>query len=114
MKVPQTQRLKCGVVSINPEVEIFKETEHRQVGYNRHGDGQPLSRRFWLSTIQRPDWLVRDSPDLPRVVRDDQAHEPVDRGRREHQQRESRLGPSVKRVTGKDQPQIAPTLRRPG
>ena len=52
-----------------------------------------------------------DAPDLPGVMRDGEADEPIDEGRAEHQQRETRLGPSVEGVPRNDQPEISPALR---
>ena len=56
--------------------------------------------------------LIPDSPDLPGVVRDDQAHQPIDKRCAEHQHDEPRLGPAVKCVSGNDQPGVTPALPR--
>ena len=54
--------------------------------------------------------LTPNPPDLPGVVSDDQAHQPIDERRAEHERHEPRLGPAVKCVSGNDQPGIAPAL----
>ena len=58
------------------------------------------------------DRLVQNAPEPPGVVRDDQAHQPVDERGREHERHEPRLGPAVKGVAGEDEPDVAPALRR--
>jgi hypothetical protein len=45
-------------------------------------------------------------------MRDGEANEPIDKRRAKHQQRETRLGPSVEDVAGNDQPKISPALWR--
>ena len=56
--------------------------------------------------------LIPDSPHLPGVVRNDQAHQPIDKRCTEHQHDEPRLGPAVKCVSGNDQPGVTPALPR--
>src|SRR5262249_19343431 len=49
---------------------------------------------------------------LPGVVRDHQAHEPVDKRCAEHERHEPRLGPPVKCISRNDQPGVTPPLPR--
>src|SRR3982751_6474267 len=54
--------------------------------------------------------LVPDAPELPGVVRDDQAEQPVDERGGEHDRHKARLGPAIEEVAGENQPGVAPAL----
>jgi hypothetical protein len=52
------------------------------------------------------------APNIPAIVRNDEADEPIEQRRAEHQRDEARLSPSVKCIAEDDQNKVAPTLRR--
>src|SRR5947207_8893001 len=56
--------------------------------------------------------LAQNAPESPRVVRDDQTHQPIDECGREHKRHETWLGPAIKGVAGQNEPAVPPPLGR--
>jgi hypothetical protein len=108
--VLKAERLDEAIVTLDPEVEVFEKAERGEIQEDRDEDCAPLSSRTRPSMRQLFYRFVPDAPEFPGVVGDDQAHQPVDEGGREHERHEARLGPAVERIAGQDEPEISPTL----
>ncbi len=112
LHIGPAERFHGGVVAIDAEVEVFEKAEHREIRDHGNDDRGVLRARAFRVARQRYDRPPAEFPHPPRIVRDDQAHDPIDRSRREHEEHEARLGPAIKNVAGDDQPKIPPALRR--
>ena len=108
----QPDALHQRVVSIDAEVEVLEKTQDNEIADDRDRDCRPPDARLAMLRVDNFYRLVPDSPHLPGVMRDDQAHEPIDKRCAEHQHDEPRLGPAVKCVSGNDQPGVTPALPR--
>ena len=101
-----------AVVAFDAEVEVFEEPERGEIEDDRDQDRVALRARAMAAERQLFHRLAQNAPEPPGIVRDDQAHQPIDERGREHQRHEARLGPAVEGVAGEDEPEIAPPLRR--
>src|SRR4030095_6258961 len=108
----QSEALHQRVVTIDAEVEVLEKAQDNEIADDRDRDCRPTDARLTLLGVNNFYRLIPDSPDLPGVVGDDQAHEPIDKRCAEHERHEPWLGPAVKRVSGNDQPGITPALPR--
>ena len=100
------------VISLDPEVEILEEGEHEEVCANRDGDREVLLSRSGSPAREGAHRFSPRPPNAPGVVHDDDAHQPIQSCRCEHQRHEPWFGPTIKNVTRDDQPEIPPPLRR--
>ena len=112
LRALQSEALHQRVVTIDAEVEVLEKTQDNEIADDRDRDRRPPNARLALRRIDNFHRLTPDSPHLPGVVRDDQAHQPVDKRCTEHQHHEPRLGPAVKCISGNDQPGVTPALPR--
>jgi hypothetical protein len=112
LRALQSEALHQRVVTIDAEVEVLEKTQDNEIADDRDRDRRPPDARLALLGVDNFHGLMPDSPDLPGVVRNDQAHEPIDKRCAEHQHHEPRLGPAVKCVSGNDQPGVTPALPR--
>ena len=64
------------------------------------------------TAFERNHRLVSGLPNIPTVMCDDQADQPIKQGRAEHQRDKPRLGPPIKRVTENYQDKVTPPLGR--
>src|SRR5262249_3591323 len=112
LKMAEAKGADDFVIGFDAEVEIFEKAERHQIAHDRDSDGAVLEWRARFAPDKYAHGLMPNAPHLPGVVRDGKADEPIDERRAKHQQRETRLGPAVENVAGKDQPKISPALRR--
>ena len=110
--VVNPERFGEGVPTLDAEVEVLEESQHHQIQNDRYPNRVALgagSRRVARQLFHR---LGQNAPELPRVVRDYQTHQPVDECGCEHERHETRLGPTVEGVAGQDEPAVPPPLGR--
>ena len=112
VELREAERGRERVVVLDPEVEVFEKTERREIEEDRDEDGVALGARARRAAGELGHRLMQHAPEFPGVVCDDQTHQPIDEGGREHERHEARLGPTVKGVAGQDEPEIPPALRR--
>ena len=112
LRVVKPERFRQSVPAFDPEVEIFEETERREIQDDGDDDCAMLGSGARRATGQLFHRLAQDAPESPAVVRDDQTHQPIDESGREHERHETRLCPTVEDVAGQDQPAVPPPLRR--
>src|SRR6266496_6647462 len=79
LRALQSDALDQRVVTIDAEVEVLEKTQDNEIADDRDRDRRPPDARLALRRIDNFYRLTPDSPHVPRVVRDDQAHQPVDR-----------------------------------
>src|SRR6266496_2289848 len=112
LRALQPEVLHERVVTIDAEVEVFEKTKDNEITHDRDRDCRPSNARLALLWVDNFYRLLPDSPHLPGVMCDDQAHEPIDKRCAEHERHEPWLGPAVECVSGNDQPGVAPALPR--
>ena len=95
-----------------PKLKYLKNPSDREIQDDRDQDCVALSPGSRFAPWQLFHRLVQNAPESPRVVRDDQTHQPVDERRCEHERHETRLGPAVEDVAGQDEPAVPPPLGR--
>jgi len=100
------------VPAFDPEVEVLEESQNQQIQDDGHPNRLALGPGSRCASWQLFHRLVQNAPESPRVVRDDQTHQPVDECGREHERHETRLGPTVEDVAGQDKPAVPPPLGR--
>src|SRR4051812_29663133 len=113
LRVLKTEGLDEVVVTLDPEVEVLEETKRREIQQDRNQDRALLRVSARSAARQLFHRFAPDAPELPGVVRDDQADQPIHKRRREHERHEARFGPAVKNVAGENEPGISPALARP-